>query len=215
MNSPFYPRDRYESGDEGENVTESLQDPTNQLANGRIFKGRSVEHLAAKGWEDSVRGTLKSGLSKTCGDWDKKLQPPAPKANHIMIGDGGKLNLQFDRSGIAIVASALVMAFAVILTACWIVINYAPWMLTTVAQSKFDKQDSVIEANRKDAAAMQAQQTMINGQVLDQLKDLHNRADLAQDSNSNNSDSIIQMQQLLMDRGLMVPRDVPKRRLHE
>lgn len=140
-----------------------------------------------------------------------------------MIGDGGKLNLQFDKSGVAIVASALVMALAVVLTACWIIINYAPWILTTVAQSKFDKQDAIIETNRKDAAAGAAQQAMINASMLDQLKSLSatieanrkdaaNRADLAQDSNQNNSDSIIQMQQLLMDKGMMIPRDAPKRR---
>lgn len=169
--------------------------------------------LATKGYESTVRGTLSSGLSNTCKSWDEALRPAAV-ANKIMVGDG-KLNIELNKPWMAIVGSIVVFVVFVILAGSWMIITYAPWPTKPEVSSKFDKQDAVIEANRKDGAAAQAQQTMINAQILDQLKDLHNRADLAQDSNANNSDSIIQMQQLLMDRGMMIPRDMPKRRLHE
>lgn len=131
-----------------------------------------------------------------------------------MVGDG-KLNIELNKPWMAIVGSVVAFVVFVILAGSWMIITYAPWPTKPEVSAKFDKQDSVIEANRKDAVADRAQQTMINSQVLDQLKTLSNRADLAQDSNANNSDSIIQMQQLLMDRGMMtIPANqLPKRRL--
>ena len=65
MISPFYPRDRYDGG-EGENLTESGQEPTKQS-----IEGRSVEHLAAKGWE--IPNTLNHDLP--CDEWDQRLRP--------------------------------------------------------------------------------------------------------------------------------------------
>lgn len=178
--------------------------------------------LATKGYENTVRRTLSSGLSNTCNAWDEALKPSAV-ANKIMVGDGA-LNIELNKPWMAIVGSIVAFVVFVILAGSWMIITYAPWPTKPEVASKFDRQDAVIETNRRDAAAVQAQQVMINGQILDQLKglsttieanrkDAANRADLSQDSTQNNSDSIIQMQQLLMDKGLMLPRDVPKRRL--
>lgn len=172
-------------------------------------------HLATKGYK--IPFTIVHGVD--CDTWDRRLaQPP----NQLMI-ENGKVSLSFEKTGLVVVSSIVLITVAVVLTMCWIVMSWAPWPFKADVNNQFDKVNGAIESNRKDAAATQVQQNMINAQMLEQLKGLTttvetnrkeaaNREDLEQDATGNNSDSITQLQQMMMDKGMMLPSQLPKRR---